>query len=257
MNKNVIRKDIRTKVELASLQGLLILLIAAIAINTVESTFTIKLFEATAFIIVFVGTIGAIMVSSSFKNLSLALNLAKWVLFTPKDDRNSLILEAESWMKTMKAEGALKMDKFQNSLDEFKNRGVSLTCDLSGEKIKEIMTIESDLILSAHKEGAKVWEKAAGFAPTIGILGAVLGLSTVMANMTDLAKLGPGIAQAFLATIYGVGLANFILLPIANKIKEVIASEYIRRAMMIEAWVMIANQESTMVLKEKLKSYTV
>ncbi len=102
---------------------------------------------------------------------------------------------------------------------------------------------------------AKVWEAAGGYAPTVGILGAVMGLIHVMENLSDPSKLGSGIAVAFVATIYGVGSANLLFLPIANKLKAIIGKEMVKREMVMEGLVSIANGENPRIIETKLRGY--
>lgn len=106
-----------------------------------------------------------------------------------------------------------------------------------------------------QRMAAKVWESAGGYAPTIGILGAVMGLIHVMENLSDPSKLGSGIAVAFVATIYGVGSANLLFLPIANKLKALVAKEMVKREMVVEGLVSIANGENPRIIETKLRGY--
>jgi chemotaxis protein MotA len=106
-----------------------------------------------------------------------------------------------------------------------------------------------------QRNAAKIWSAAGGYAPTVGILGAVLGLIHVMENLSDPSKLGSGIAVAFVATIYGVGLANLIFLPISNKLKALIQNEMMRREMLLNAWVSIASGDHPRIVEERLLSY--
>jgi chemotaxis protein MotA len=114
----------------------------------------------------------------------------------------------------------------------------------------EINTFEDEMRLSA-----KVWEAAGGYSPTIGILGAVMGLIHVMENLTDPSKLGAGIAVAFVATIYGVGLANLVFLPMANKLKAHIGRLVVQREMIVDGLVGIANGDNPRIIESRLKGY--
>ena len=123
------------------------------------------------------------------------------------------------------------------------------------EKIREICAIDIYFHEVQMRSAAKIWDAAGGYAPTIGILGAVIGLIHVMENLSDPSKLGSGIAVAFVATIYGVGFANLIFLPIANKLKNYIQAELKRREMLLNAWVSIANGDHPRIVEERLDSY--
>jgi chemotaxis protein MotA len=148
-------------------------------------------------------------------------------------------------------EGKLKEIK-----DPFMRKGVQLIVDGTDPKaVHEILEIE----VEHHEEegilAAKVWEAAGGYAPTIGILGAVLGLIHVMENLADPSKLGSGIAVAFVATIYGVGMANLFFLPLANKIKLKLKEEAGARTMTIMGLVGLAQGENPRLLQEKLEGF--
>jgi chemotaxis protein MotA len=115
--------------------------------------------------------------------------------------------------------------------------------------------VEIDTWESQMKQGAKVWEAAGGCAPTIGILGAVMGLIHVMENLSDPSKLGSGIAVAFVATIYGVGSANLIFLPISKKLLGVIGTLVSMREMLVDGLVGIANGDNPRIIESRLKGY--
>jgi len=123
------------------------------------------------------------------------------------------------------------------------------------EKIQEICGIDLDNYEAQQRSAAKIWDAAGGYAPTIGILGAVLGLIHVMENLSDPSKLGSGIAVAFVATIYGVGFANLIFLPVASKLKALIQIEVARREMLIDALVSIADGAHPRMVEERLEGF--
>ena len=144
----------------------------------------------------------------------------------------------------------------KNEKDPFVKRGIQLLVDGSEpEMIRRALELDIDAWELRAKAAARVWESAGGYAPTIGILGAVLGLIHVMENLTDPGKLGAGIAVAFVATIYGVGSANLIFLPIFNKLKQHIGTEVRRREMLTEGIVTIANGENPRIMENKLAGF--
>jgi chemotaxis protein MotA len=122
-------------------------------------------------------------------------------------------------------------------------------------KIREILDADISSYERRQRQAAKIWEAAGGYSPTIGILGAVLGLIHVMENLSDPGKLGGGIAVAFVATVYGVGLANLFFLPVSNKLKGIIADEVHRREMLCDVFCSIANGDNARVLEERIASY--
>lgn len=140
--------------------------------------------------------------------------------------------------------------------DPFVRKGLRLLIDgTPPDKIREICAIDMHFYEVQQRNAAKIWDAAGGYAPTIGILGAVLGLIHVMENLSDPGRLGGGIAVAFVATIYGVGLANLVFLPIANKLKSQIQHEMIRREMLLNAWVSIAKGDHPKIVEEQVSAY--
>jgi chemotaxis protein MotA len=107
---------------------------------------------------------------------------------------------------------------------------------------------------TAERQAARVWESAAGYAPTIGILGAVLGLIHVMENLSDPARLGAGIAVAFVSTVYGVGLANLFFLPVGNKLKAIVADQVAQYEILLEVFHDLASGDHTRVIEERVAS---
>jgi hypothetical protein len=124
------------------------------------------------------------------------------------------------------------------------------------ERLREVLEVEINTFEDEMKLSAKIWEAAGGYSPTIGILGAVMGLIHVMENLSDPSKLGAGIAVAFVATIYGVGLANLVFLPMANKLKAHIGRLVVQREMIVDGLVGIANGDNPRIIENRLKGYS-
>lgn len=162
-----------------------------------------------------------------------------------------------NWSQTARRGGLLALeDQLRLVPDDFQRKALQMLVDgAEPEALRETM----DLEVSAYEEGlrqaAKVWESAGGYSPTIGILGAVMGLIHVMENLTDPSKLGAGIAVAFVATIYGVGAANLIFLPIANKLKSIIAVQIKLREMYVDGLVAISTGDNPRLIQARLSSY--
>jgi len=144
------------------------------------------------------------------------------------------------------------------SREPFERKGLQLLVDGAEPNVlREALELEINAFEARYRAAARVWESAGGYAPTVGILGAVMGLIQVMENLTDPARLGAGIAVAFVATIYGVGLANLVFLPVANKIKALVARDVSTREMLIEGLVGIANGENPRSIEIRLQGYLV
>ena len=140
--------------------------------------------------------------------------------------------------------------------DPFARKGLQLLVDgIEPARLRDVLEVEIDAFETSLKQAARVWESAGGYSPTIGIIGAVMGLIHVMENLTDPAKLGGGIAVAFVATIYGVGAANLIFLPIAKKLMAIIARLVTVREMMVDGFVGIANGENPRIIENRLQGY--
>ena len=123
------------------------------------------------------------------------------------------------------------------------------------EVVRDILMLELEVLESRQLQAAKVYEAMGGYAPTVGIIGAVMGLIHVMQNLSDPSKLGAGIATAFVATIYGVGLANLLFLPVAAKLKALIQLHSQSREMIIEGITAIAEGENPRNVEIKLQGY--
>jgi len=140
--------------------------------------------------------------------------------------------------------------------DPFMIKGLQMLVDgAEPEKLRETMEVEIDAYDEHYRLAAKVWESAGGYSPTIGILGAVMGLIHVMENLSEPAKLGAGIAVAFVATLYGVGSANLLFLPLSSKIKTVIGREIVKRQMVVDGLIAIANGENPRLIETKLRGF--
>ena len=177
----------------------------------------------------------------------------------PRQDPAYLIQQVAEWSNIARRGGLLALEPAIEDLDDpFAKRGLQMLIDgAEPETLRETLQVEVDAYEGQQRMAAKVWESAGGYAPTIGILGAVLGLIHVMENLSDPSKLGAGIAVAFVATVYGVGFANLFFLPIANKLKHIIGQEILLREMLIEGLIAVANGENPRLIERKLQGYLV
>lgn len=242
-----------------SITGIALALIAILGGQVLEGGHIGSLVQFTAFVIVFGGTIGATMLQTSIPVFFHSLRLSLWVLFPPRLDPHGLIDQVIGWSSIARKGGLLALEpQLEPLTDAFVRKGLQMVVDgAEPEKIREAMDVEIGTFEKHNLDAAKVWQGAGGYAPTIGILGAVMGLIHVMENLTDPSKLGAGIAVAFVATIYGVGSANLFFLPMSNKIRSIVERQVIMREMMIEGLVSIANGENPRVIESKLQGYIV
>ncbi len=240
-----------------SLFGLIVAVTGIIGGQWLEGGSVNVLLQVAAFCIVFGGTIGAVMLHHPVKIFMTGVRMGGWVFITPVNDIQRLASQITTWGSIARKDGILALEaQLKNIDDPFVAKGLQLLVDgNSAEKIREVLDIDLQSYETLRWQSARVWESAAGYAPTIGILGAVLGLVHVMQSLGEPAKLGAGIAVAFIATIYGVGSANLLFLPIAGKLKILIAREVNKREMLIDGLCMIANAENPRFIENKLRGY--
>ncbi len=215
------------------------------------------LFELPAFIIVFGGTLGAVMLQSSKEQFFHAMSLLKWVFYPPKYDVDSGIEKIITWAEKARESGYLSLEDIaQEESDSYTNKGLNLLVDgIEIDNFKVSLELDLDLYREHNLRSANIFEAMGGYSPTIGILGAVLGLIHAMGNLSDPNMLGQGIATAFVATIYGVGFANLLYIPIANKIRSVIHQQTMYREMISEGLLAIALAENPHAIENKLSAF--
>ena len=240
-----------------SLAGLLLGLGGILVGQVLEGGQIGSLMQPVAFIIVMVGTTGAVILQSGLPVFLRGAKMLKWVFSPPLDNSAAMVREITTWSAAARREGLLSLERFLNlATDPFVQRGLGLIVDgVEPFKLREILDIDINRFETEQRMAVRVWEAAGGYAPTIGILGAVLGLIHVMENLSDPSRLGSGIAVAFVATIYGVGLANLVFLPIGNKLKSVVARNVLRREMLADAFAGIAAGDNPRVIEERMNVY--
>ncbi|MEO7558864.1 MAG: flagellar motor protein [Nitrosospira sp.] len=245
--------------DLNSIIGVVIALIAVFGGQMLEGGHPGSLLQLTAFTVVLGGTLGAVLLQSPVRQFVLGMKMSRWVFIPPRLDATALVEHIAVWSTTARKEGLLALDPHIAGIDDpFVKKGLQLVVDGTEPlELKRVLEVEIETFDDLHRQGARVWEAAGGYAPTIGILGAVMGLIQVMENLADPAHLGAGIAVAFVATIYGVGLANLAFLPIANKLKSLIARQVLMREMLVDGLVGIANGENPRLIAGRLKGYVV
>lgn len=245
--------------DLNSVAGIVIALIAVFGGQVLEGGHPGSLIQLTAFTIVLGGTLGAVLLQSPVRQFVLGMKMGRWVFVPPRLDASALVEHIATWSATARKDGLLALDPHIEGIDDpFVKKGLQLVVDGTEPlELKRVLEVEIETFDDLHRQGARVWEAAGGYAPTIGILGAVMGLIQVMENLADPTHLGAGIAVAFVATIYGVGLANLAFLPIANKLKALIARQVLMREMLVDGLVGIAHGENPRLITGRLKGYVV
>jgi chemotaxis protein MotA len=216
-----------------------------------------SLLNASAALIVIGGTLAAAILQTPKQSLKRALAIFKWVFVPPYSPFKEGITKLVRWASAARKDGLLGLEEIaEKESDQFAKKGLQLLVDgCEPEAMRRIL--ESDLIIDEQRDydAVKFYESMGGYAPTIGIIGAVMGLIHVMNNLADPGLLGPGIAVAFVATIYGVALANLFFLPIANKLRMCVNERSQYRELMIEGIVAIADGENPRSIAIKLNGF--
>lgn len=243
-----------------SIVGLLFGLGAIVGGQVLEGGHINSLVQPTALLIVLGGTIGAVMLQSPWPIFRAGVKMGVWVFVPPMPPFRRVIDQIVGWSQTARKEGLLALEnQAMGALtDPFTAKGLQLLVDgIEPERLREVLEVEIGVWEQQLKTCAKIWESAGGYAPTIGILGAVMGLIHVMENLSDPSKLGAGIAVAFVATIYGVGSANLIFLPVAKKLLSHISRMVAMREMLVDGLVGIAHGDNPRIIENRLQGYVV
>ncbi|MFO7543173.1 MAG: flagellar motor protein [Thiobacillus sp.] len=240
-----------------SLIGLTLAAVAIFGGQALEGGHIGVFVQPAAFMIVVVGTLAAVLVHYPFGVFMQGIRMAKWVFRPPESDAQAAIHRIIQWSNTARHEGLLALEKHVDRVrDPFQKTGLQLLIDgADATKLRDTLDVQIVSFETAERQAARVWEAAGGYSPTLGILGAVIGLIHVMENLSEPSKLGPGIAVAFVATIYGVGLANLVFLPIANRIKFTIARRVTEREIICDGLMGIAQGDNPRIIETRLKGY--
>lgn len=240
-----------------SVIGILIGVAAIVGGNWLEGGHLDSLANGPALVIVLGGTIGAVLLQTPVAVFLRAMRMAGMVFVPPHRPLVPAIKKIVGWSNTARKEGLLGLETIADrEPDLFVRKGMQLLVDGNEpEDIRRALEFELDYRERFDLQAARVFESMGGYSPTIGIIGAVMGLIQVMQNLADPSRLGSGIATAFVATIYGVGLANLLLLPLANKLKTHAHTESTYRELVIEGLVAIAEGENPRNIEIRLQGF--
>jgi chemotaxis protein MotA len=241
----------------ASFIGIILGIAAIVGGNIFEGGALDSIVQGTAAVIVFGGTAGATLLSFPLSDVLKAVSSLRDVFFGKDPDPESYINDFILYSERARRRGLISLEpEISKIKDSFFRKALTLAVDgMAPNVVRETMQQENITYEEERRRIAKVFETAGGFAPTIGIIGAVLGLIHVMENLSDPAKLGSGIAVAFVATIYGVGSANLILLPISKKLINRLDKELSLREMILEGVIGIQLGINPRYLEEKLRVF--
>ena len=243
--------------DLLSIFGVILGFVAIIGGNYLEGGNLSALVNFPAAFIVIGGTVAAVMLQTPWQGMRFALSRLMCVFSPPRFGFSDGVKTIVGWAASARKDGLLGLENIaEKEPDLFARKGLQLLVDGSEpESIRSILDVESIVIEQRDIDAAKFYESMGGYSPTIGIIGAVLGLIHVMGNLADPSKLGAGIAVAFVATIYGVGFANLLLLPIASKLKTLARSQAQYRELIIEGVISIAEGENPRAIELKLNGF--
>lgn len=217
------------------------------------------LFNIPAFLVVIGGTFGVMTASTDIATIKL---MPKQLIFAMKGggaefDQGAAAAQMVTLAEKARRDGLLALeDDIKGVEDPFTKKGLQLVVDgVESDLVVAILQSEMDGTAARHNKMIKLWQTASGFAPTLGIIGTVLSLVHVLENLSNPAGLGHSIAGAFMATLYGVGSANLIYLPVANRLKELSANELAYRTLLLEAILSIQAGDNPRMLAEKLDTF--
>jgi chemotaxis protein MotA len=244
-------------VDITTIGGLLFAVACILGGQALEGGHASSLAQATAAIIVIGGTIGACAVAFPMKDFLNGVKKGGMAIKNKKLDWTGLMDQILDLAGVARRDGVLALEQKLGTInDPFLKRAVGFIVDgVDASVTRDALETEINHNYEEGVVAAKVWESGGGYSPTVGILGAVLGLIHVMENLADPSKLGSGIATAFVATVYGVGIANLLFLPVANKIKRKLVLERELQTMVAEGILSIQAGLNPRVLEEKLRAY--
>ena len=243
--------------DILSITGIILGVGAVLIGQQLEGGHIAALINGPAALIVLGGTTGAALLQTPMPVFVAAVRSFKWIFSPPTMIPDEAIEKIIEWSNIARREGLLGLEAAsETEEDMFARKGLQLLVDGSEpETIRSILETEVESKEHFETQAAKVWEGMGGFSPTIGIIGAVMGLIHVMENLSDPSQLGAGIAVAFVATIYGVGAANLILIPAGTKLKAIAAERSRFREMIMEGIISIAEGENPRNIEVKLQGY--
>ncbi|WP_097460348.1 flagellar motor protein [Mangrovitalea sediminis] len=243
--------------DVLSLIGVILGFAALLGGNFLEGGSLGSLYNGPAILIVVGGTVAATMLQTSRPLLIRALTMLRWVITPPYVGLEDGIDKVIGWSMKARKEGLLGLESLaEKEPERFARKGLQLLVDGSeAEAIRSILEVELEYREQRDFDASRVYESMGGYSPTIGIIGAVMGLIQVMTNLEDPSTLGRGIATAFVATIYGVAFANLLLFPIANKLRGVVKERSRYEEMMIDGIIAIAEGENPRSIELRLRGF--
>jgi chemotaxis protein MotA len=224
---------------------------------TLEGSNVMAVLNPSAILIVFGGTFGAVMAGTSFEAVKNIAKLYKKILSAEPPDLNARVSELVGFAEKARRDGLLALDEQLSEVDDaYTRKGLQLVVDgTDPELVADVLDAENDAMRKRHSAAVQPFDKAGGYAPTMGIIGTVFGLVHVLSNLDAPETLGPSISAAFIATLLGVASANVVYLPVSARLKQLSAEELHFRAMTLEGILAIQAGDNPRVVAEKLMAY--
>ncbi len=211
----------------------------------------------SALVLVFGGTLGASMMSVPLSGILGIAGVTKNAFISKKEDNAGVIKMLVGFAERARREGLLALEDQTREIDDpFLKKGIQLAIDgTDPELVREILQTDIAFIGTRHAAGATLYATMAGFSPTLGVIGTVAGLVHMLGNLSDPGSMGPSIAAAFIATLYGVSSANLLFLPLSNKLKHVSSEEVLGKEIVMEGILAIQAGDNPRIVEEKLKAF--
>lgn len=243
--------------DIATILGLVVGIGAVLLAFLMEGGHISALIQVPAMILVIFGTFGAATITTSVKQLVNLPSLIKIAMFEKKVDAQQLIDLLYDLSQKARKNGLLSLEKELDAIEEpFLRKAIQLAIDgFETNKIREILEIEMAYIEERHKAGANFFLKLGGFSPTLGIIGTVLGLIHALGSMENSSNMASAIASAFIATLWGVSMANLVYLPISDKLKYKHQTEALYLEIITEGAISLAMGDNPRVIRMKLVSF--
>ena len=247
----------RGKLDLATVGGLALALLGILGGLLLEGGKLSDITQITAALIVLGGTIGAVMITTPVATLVSAVKEMPSIFWQPADLVEETVVLILSLSAKARRKGIRSLEENTEEIeDPFLRKGITMIVDGTDLKVvRSIMEIEIDAAEQEAESRAKVYEAAGGYAPTIGIIGAVMGLIQVMKHLEDIEAVGHGIAVAFVATVYGVAFSNLFLLPAANKLKARLRTASHMRELALEGMISVGEGLNSHLIESKLEPF--
>ena len=243
--------------DLLSILGVILAFAALLGGTLLEGGTLASLINVPAAVIVIGGTLAAITLQTSMPDLKRALTLLGWVFSPPRTSMEGGVEKAVGWSMQTRKDGMLGLESAsEKETEPFARKGLQLLVDgIEPDMIRTMLETDLESHEQRDLEAARVYEAMGGYAPTIGIIGAVMGLIQVMTDLEDPASVGKGIATAFVATIYGIALANLLCFPVASKLRRIVRHRSRYQEMMIEGLLAVLEGENPRNIQFRLQGF--